>query len=275
MNVVCGVPQGSILGPKLVILYVNDIWNASSLLRFVLFADDTNIFVSGDDVTEISETLSKQLDKLNSWFAVNKLSLNVSRTNYMIFGNKKIDKYMNICVRINGRSIDRVYNTTFFGVMIDDKLNWKEHITMIQSNISKTTAIIYKASHVLTERALYILYCSLALPYLTYCAEIWGNTYRTNVLPVFLKQKRLLRIVCGCKRLDHTTPLFYKMHALKLFDLIKLNSTGAFSQLTIMNMEKKCRKLIFSGYIYLLPLIENLMSPQKSPMRVLHNLHIN
>ena len=204
MNVVCGVPQGSILGPKLFILYVNDIANVSSLLRFVLFADDTNIFLSGDDAKEISNTLSIELDKLNSWFAVNKLSLNVSKTNYMIFGNKKIDKDMNIRVGINGISIDRVYNATFLGVTIDDKLNWKEHIKMIQSKLSKTTAIIYKASHVLTERALYILYCSLALP------EIWGNTYRTNVLPVFIKQKRLLRIVCRAKRFDHTTPLFYR-----------------------------------------------------------------
>ena len=126
-----------------------------------------------------------------------------------------------MCNRI---SIDRVYNTKFLGVMIDDKLNWKEHITMVQSKISKTTAIIYKANHVLTKRALYILYCSLALPYMTYCTEIWGNTYRANVLPVFLKQKRLLRIVCRCKQLDYTTPLFYKMHALKLFDLIKLKT---------------------------------------------------
>ena len=78
------VTQGSILGPKLFILYVNDICNVSSMLRFVLFADDTTIFLSGDDVKEISKTLSKQLDKLNSWFAVNKLSLNVSKNNYMI-----------------------------------------------------------------------------------------------------------------------------------------------------------------------------------------------
>ena len=130
----------------------------------------------------------------------------------------------------------------FLGVMIDDKLNWKEHITMIQSKISKTTAIIYKASHVLTERALYILYCSLALPYMTCCAECWGNTYRTNVLPVFLKQKRLLIIVCRCKRLDHTTPLFYKMHALKLFDLIKLKTAvvmfKAYNTMLPVNLQK-------------------------------------
>ena len=242
MNVVCGVPQGSILGPKLFILYVNDIANVSSLLRFVLFADDTNIILSGDDAKEISNTLSIELDKLNSWFAVNKLSLNVSKTNYMIFGNKKIDKDMNIRVGINGISIDRVYNTHFLGVTIDDKLNWKEHIKMIQSKLSKTTAIIYKASHVLTERALYILYCSLALPYMSYCAEIWGNTYRTNVLPVFIKQKRLLRIVCRAKRFDHTTPLFYKMHALKLFDLIKLKTAvvmfKAYNNMLPVNLQK-------------------------------------
>ena len=90
----------------------------------------------------------------------------------MIFGNQKIDKDMNICVGINVIFIDRVYNTTFLWVTIDDKLNWKEHIKTIQSNISKTTAILYKASHVLTERALYIVYCSLALPYMSYCADI-------------------------------------------------------------------------------------------------------
>ena len=140
------------------ILYVNDIANVSSLLTFVLFADDTNNFLSDDDAKEISKTLLIVLDKLNSWFAVNKLYPNVSKTNYMIFGNKKIDNSMNImCMYING-----IY-FYFLGSMIDDKLNWKEQIKTIQSNISKTTAIIYKASHVLTERALYILYCSLAL----------------------------------------------------------------------------------------------------------------
>ena len=109
----------------------------------MLFADDTNIFLSGDDAKEISNTLSIELYKLNSWFAVNKLSLNVSKTNYMIFGNKKIDKDMNIRVGINGIYIDIVYNTKFLGVTIDDKLNWKEHIKMIQSKLSKTTAIIF------------------------------------------------------------------------------------------------------------------------------------
>ena len=193
MNVVCGVPQGSILGPKLVILYVNNIVKASSLLRFVLFADDTNIFLSGDDVKEINKTLSKQLDKLNSWFAVNKLSLNVSKTNYMIFGNKKIDRYMNICVRIYGLSIERVYNTKFVGVMIDDKLNWKEHITMIQSKITKTTAILYKASHVLTERALYYIILFISTSVYDVLRGMLGKHIQNQCVTCFPKAKKAIK----------------------------------------------------------------------------------
>ena len=81
---------------------------------------------------------------------------------------------------------------------------------------------------------------------MSYCAEIWGNTYRTNVLPVFIKQKRLLRIVCRGKRFDHTTPLFYKMHALKLFDLIKLKTAvvmfKAYNNMLPVNLQKLSKR---------------------------------
>ena len=81
LNVLCGVPQGSILGPKLFILYVNDICNISNILEFILFADDTNIFCSGHDIKELCNTMSNELDKLHTWFSLNKLSLNISKPN--------------------------------------------------------------------------------------------------------------------------------------------------------------------------------------------------
>ena len=91
--------------------------NVSTTLKSILFADDTNIFHTGDDLKEVCETMSHELDKLNRWFRANKLSLNVSKTNFMIFSNKKCDD--NYSVSINGMEITRVYVTKFLGVYMD------------------------------------------------------------------------------------------------------------------------------------------------------------
>ena len=155
-NVVCGVPQGSILGPKLFILYINDICNTSSLLKFILFADDTTIFWSGRDLTELSKHMSKELVKLSIWFAINKLSLNVSKTNFMVFNNHTNTSNVTVC--INDTNIEMVYVNTFLGVLIDHKLKWKEHIKMITSKLSKTIAIMHRTKYLLDKNARLILY---------------------------------------------------------------------------------------------------------------------
>ena len=85
LKITCGIPQGSIIGPILFILYINDICNVSSILKLILFADDTNIFYSGKDVNNICHIMTKELRKINVWFMVNKLSLNVSKTNYICY----------------------------------------------------------------------------------------------------------------------------------------------------------------------------------------------
>ena len=131
MNVTCGVPQGSILGPALFILYINDMCNVSMLMKSIVFADDTNFFYSGDNLSQVCETISTELGKLHSWFQVNKLSLNIAKTNFMIFGNKQCED--NHVVSINGMNTKRVYVTTFLGVHIDSHLNWCEHINHIKS----------------------------------------------------------------------------------------------------------------------------------------------
>ena len=115
LNVTCGVPQGSILGPKLFILYINDICNASTSLKFILFADDTNAFYSGVDIQTICECISRELDKLHVWLSVNKRSQNVDKTNFILFGNRKnID---NVCISMNNSIITRVRATKFLGVI--------------------------------------------------------------------------------------------------------------------------------------------------------------
>ena len=110
LNVLCGVFQGSILGPKVFILYVNDICDISKILKLVLFADNTNIFCSGHDAMQLSRYINNELDKL--WFAVNKLILNVAKTNFMVFGNSK-QRNTTLQVSIKYSNIKRVYVTKF------------------------------------------------------------------------------------------------------------------------------------------------------------------
>ena len=220
-HVSCGVPQGSVLGPKLFILYVNDICNVSNLVKCILFADDTSLFCSDANINRMFERVSSVLASMCRWFAINKLSLNVLKTSYMLFrNNTAIDTELSI----NGVCLERVRVAKFLGVLIDEHLNWKPHIARVQSKLSKTTAILYKCSQIIDSCSMRILYCSIFLPYIHYCSEIWGNTYHSNINRIIIIQKRAIRLLFCAGRLDHTTPLFQRANILKFTDLVKLKT---------------------------------------------------
>ena len=222
MNVLCGVPQGSILGPILFILYINDMCNVSTLLKPILFADDTNLFYSGKDIKELCSVVSIELDKLCTWFQVNKLSLNTAKTNFMVFTNKSCDDTYHVCM--NGLLLSRVFVTKFLGVHMDSKLDWNDHINIVRNKIAKNVSVMNRVKHVLTSSALYSLYCTLVMPYLTYCCEVWGNTYKTRIHSLFILQKRAIRICLNTDYKCHTKPLFYQLRSLNVFDTIDFNS---------------------------------------------------
>ena len=138
LTVDTGVPQGSILGTLLFLIYINDIVNASTLLRILLFADDTTLLYSNKSYSDLFRITNIELSKLNTWFQVNKLSLIIDKTKYMIFEPKKIlnkkncklvmQDYDQLNISIHDTQLERVNCTKFLGVTVDSELNWKQHI---------------------------------------------------------------------------------------------------------------------------------------------------
>ena len=201
----CGVPQGSILGPLLFILYINDMCKVSELLRFIIFADDTNIFCIDNDHKSLINKLNSELVKLTKWFRVNKLSLNVTKSNYMVFGKKCMSS---ADVKLNNISLEKVAYTKFLGVYIDDQLNWLVHIQTISRKIAKVIGTMFKIREKVDSEILVMIYNTLILPLLSYCCEIWGNTYETRLRILKLLQKRVVRVIGKVGYLDHTSDIF-------------------------------------------------------------------
>ena len=216
----CGVPQGSILSPLLFLLYINDLSSVSEYCYSVLFADDTNVFISGENINVLCNKLNQELECIREWLCCNKLSLNVSKTHYMIFTprNKTVH---DIDVKIHGVNVERVYATKFLGVIIDSKLTWKPHVEYICKKLSKCAGIIAKARRKLHRSSLITLYYTFAYPYFIYCNHVWGNNYASTLEKIKIIQKRLVRTITCSPYRAHTEPLFY---ANKLLNVCDINS---------------------------------------------------
>ena len=218
-NISCGVPQGSILGPLFFLLYINDIVNASTALQLILFADDTNVFLSGKDPEYLVNQLNIELNKLSVWFRVNKLSLNLKKTKFIVFKPNQKRRGYNFQILINEQQINQVKETVFLGVIIDENITWKSEISHVANKVSKSIGMIHKSSFYLSSYSLRVLYYSLVYPYFFYCNIVWASTYKTNLVRLVKLQKRVVRIIDKSHFNAHSDPIFKKHGILKFHDL--------------------------------------------------------
>ena len=219
-NINLGVPQGSILGPLLFIIYTNDLVHASDFFEPILYADDTSLISKSIDFNKQLdiEKLNTELNNIFSWLSINKLSLNVTKTKYMIFTPK--NKILNLPhITINNEPIQNVSDFSFLGILLNEHMSWQSHIDNISNKISRKIGLIHKLKHFLPISATKTLYSSLILPLLNYGILAWG----TSTTRLFKLQKKAVRAITNSNYNAHTEPLFKLLNILKIDDLYRLN----------------------------------------------------
>ena len=210
----CGVPQGSVLGPLLFLIYINDIHRSSDKFNFHLFADDTNLLYSDKNPKTLEYIVNTEFAKVYDWLQANKLAMNFKKSNFVMFYPYQKNLNYQISVSIFDKKVGKYFSLErkeylkYLGVLFDEHLTWKHHIDYVASKISKTVGIIARLRHFVPFQVVTSIYRSLILPYLSYGITIWGNTSQIFLKKLLVLQKRVLRIMHFANNRDHAVPFF-------------------------------------------------------------------
>ena len=187
-----------------------------------------NLLVSNKSLKKSIMVLNKELARLEEWFQANKLTVNLSKTKFILFGSRqrltnstttRLEQDLNLKL---GRQIDRVTHTKFLGLVLDENLSWSFHVYSISRKIAKSIGILYRARHYLNLDSLKNLYYSFIYSHISYGTLTWGSNYKSKLLPIHLLQKRALRTITFTDHRTPSRPLFQRLDILNIFEIVKL-----------------------------------------------------
>ena len=205
-----GVPQGSVLGPLLFLVYVNDIAHVLAENKVRLFADDTNIFISGDNIIDLRYEAEESLLKMERWFSVNELSMNMSKTCFTLFSKRL--KSSDIELIVNNRQIPYAVSTKYLGIHLDQDLSFNVHTNYIKNKLNKFTSVFYYMSDFLKMDDVRKIYFAYVFPHIKYGIEVYGISSKKNQRSIQGVQNKLLKILCKCNQFDSPSLLHQSMN---------------------------------------------------------------
>ena len=173
LSINCGVPQGSILGPLLFIIYINDILKSSKTFEFVQFADDTCLFIKDKDKKSLTDTTNTELSKISDWLVSNELSLNVAKSNFLYFSLIKADEPPSL--KLQGSEIECKEVVKYLGILIDNKLNWSHQTKAVKLKVSRGIGLLHSTKFLIPNSLICNIYFSFIQSHLTYGISAWGS----------------------------------------------------------------------------------------------------
>ena len=219
-NITCGVPQGSILGPLLFLLYINDMHNAVKFSTLHHFAYDTNLLYSNKDINVLRKNMNKDLKFIFEWLCANRLSLNASKTEFIIFRPPNLGFVDSITLSLNQTKIYESAKIKYLGIILDSRLSWKFHIFELRKKLNRAVGVLYRLSKLKCQKNILLsIYYALFHSHLSYGLCVWGHADERYTDRLELAKKRAVRVISGAEFLAPTKQLFSDLKLLNVDQL--------------------------------------------------------